>query len=177
MRGHHVARALAFLLAAGVVCAAPESAAGRGPGGGKDASSRASDGARRAADSSIMGVAWDQNNAPLAHARLRLRNTVTGRIEAVTAANESGRFSFPGVEGGTYVIELVDEIGKVLTLGNVFTVTPGETVTTFLRLSTKVPWFRGFFGNAASAVAATASATGVTAVAPEKRAATPNGGS
>ncbi len=167
MRCH---RALAFLLAAGVICAAPVSAAGRGPEGGKDASSRA-------ADSSIMGIAWDQNNAPLPHARLRLRNTVTGRIEAVTAANESGRFSFPGVEGGTYVIELVDEMGKVLTLGNVFTVAAGETVTTFLRLSTKVPWFRGFFGNAASAVAATASATGVTAFAPEKRAATPNGGS
>jgi hypothetical protein len=102
---------------------------------------------------------------------------VTGRIEAVTAANESGRFSFPGVEGGTYVIELADQMGKVLALGNVFTVAAGETVTTFLRLSTKVPWFRGFFGNAASAVAATASATGVTAFAPEKRAATPNGGS
>jgi len=176
MRCHHAVRALAFLLAAGVVCAAPVSAAGRGPGE-KNPSSLASDGAGKAADSSIMGIAWDQNNAPLPHARLRLRNTVTGRIEAVTAANEGGRFSFPGVEGGTYVIELVDEMGKVLTLGNVFTVGAGETVTTFLRLSTKVPWFRGFFGNAASAVAATASATGVTAFAPEKRAATPNGGS
>ena len=177
MRCHHAVRALAFLLAAGFVCAAPVSAAGRGPEGGKDASGRASEGARKAADSSITGVAWDHNNAPLPHARLRLRSTVTGSIEAVTAANESGRFSFPGVEGGTYVIELVDELGKVLALGNVFTVGAGETITTFLRLSTKVPWFRGFFGNAASAVAATAASTGVTAFAPEKRAATPNGGS
>jgi hypothetical protein len=173
---HHPIGALVLLLAGGIVCAAPVFAARPGPEG-KGPANRASAGARKAGDSSISGVAWDHTNSPLPYARLRLRNTVTGHIEAMTSANEYGRFSFTGVEGGNYVIELVNEMGKVLTLGNVFTVAAGETLTTVLHLNTRVPWFRAFFGNTASAVAATAAATGVTALAPEKRKATPNGGS
>ena len=45
-------------------------------------------------------------------------------------------------------------------------IAPGETVATFVRLGTKVPWFPGFFGNAASAVASTAASQGITAIAP-----------
>jgi FtsP/CotA-like multicopper oxidase with cupredoxin domain len=116
----------------------------------------------------IMGAAWHADNSPIPYARLRLRNAATGRMHAHTIANELGQFAFRSVETGSYIVELVTEAGKVLTVGQTFSVAPGETVATFVRLGTRVPWFNGFFANAAAAVSATAAATGVTAVAPEQ---------
>jgi len=126
-------------------------------------------GAVSARATSIMGVAWNADDSPIKNARLRLRNAVTGRVEAATTANEAGQFTFENIEGGTYVVELVRESGKVLTVGHPFTIAPGETVATFVRLGTKVPWFNGFFSNAASAVASSAASEGVTAMAPVAR--------
>jgi hypothetical protein len=116
---------------------------------------------------SVLGVAWQADSSPIPYARLRLRNTLTGRIAAHTIANDDGRFSFTSVEPGSYLIELVSEGGKILALGHAFTIAPGETLATFVRLGTRVPWFAGFFSNAAAAVASSAAAAGVTAVAPD----------
>jgi hypothetical protein len=117
---------------------------------------------------SIVGSAWNADNSPIPNARLRLRNVETGRVEGTTVGDESGQFTFTGVEPGTYVVELVSETGKILTVGNSFTVGPRETVASFVRLGTKAPWYNGFFGNAALAVATAAAATGLTALAPEQ---------
>lgn len=116
---------------------------------------------------SIRGAAWNADNSPIPNARLRLRDVATGRIAATTVANDVGQFTFDRVEGGSYIIELVSETGKILTVGHTFIVAPGETVATFVRLGAKVPWFEGFFANAGSAVAASAASLGVTAIAPE----------
>jgi len=97
---------------------------------------------------------------------LRLRNGITGRIEATTVANAAGQFSFANVKGGTYIVELVNESGKVLAVGHAFVVTPGETAATFVRLRARVPWFAGFFDSAAAAATLTAAGIGVTALAP-----------
>lgn len=116
---------------------------------------------------SILGAAWNADNSPIPNARLRLRNVQTGRVEATTTADEEGRFTFAAVEGGSYVVELLSETGKVLALGHPFTIAPGETVATFVRLGTKVPWYAAFFSSAAEAAASAAALTGVTAIAPE----------
>lgn len=116
---------------------------------------------------SIQGAAWHSDNTPVPNAVLRLRNVVTGRIEAVTIAAANGTFAFNGIPDGTYLIEMVSDSGKVLMVGHTFTVAPGETVATFVRLGPKVPWFNGFFGNAAQTVSSSAATTGVTAVAPD----------
>jgi hypothetical protein len=115
---------------------------------------------------SIFGTAWRGDNSPIADARLRLRNVITGRTEATTVANEDGRFTFSGIEGGTYVVELVSESGKILAVGQVFAISSGETVATFVRLGTRVPWYTSFFSNAAAAATTAAAAQGVTALAP-----------
>lgn len=115
---------------------------------------------------SIFGTAWQGDNTPIPNARLRLRNVTTGHVEAATVANEEGRFTFTGIDGGSYVVELVSDSGKILTVGHVFAISPGETVATFVRLGTHVPWFTSFFSNAAAAVATAAAAQGVTALAP-----------
>lgn len=116
---------------------------------------------------SIIGTAWQADSTAIPYARVRLRNTLTGRMAAHAVATESGQFSFHNVETGSYLIELVSENGKLLAVGHGFTIGPGETVATFVRLGTRVPWFTGFFSNAAAAVASSAAAAGVTALAPE----------
>lgn len=125
----------------------------------------------RAADpsASIVGTAWKADNSPVAGARLRLRNAVTGKIDGASLADDHGQFRFDRAPSGTYVVELVDEGGKVLAVGHVFSVAAGETVATFVRLSARVPWYDGFFANAAAAAVATAASEGITALAPVGR--------
>ena len=115
---------------------------------------------------SVLGVAWRADNTPLDGAHVRLRNLTSGKIEANAVADEIGQFSFAHLEGGTYVVELLGQNDRVVTVGHAFVIAPGETVATFVRLGTKVPWFQGFFGNAASAVATSAASQGITAMAP-----------
>jgi hypothetical protein len=123
-----------------------------------------------ASATAILGTAWNSDNTPIPSAKIRLRNVLTGKIDANTVASDLGQFSFDGVESGSYVIELVSDSGKVLAISHRFSLAPGETVATFVRLGTKLPWFHGFFGNAAASVATVAASTGVTAVAPEQMA-------
>jgi hypothetical protein len=112
----------------------------------------------------VLGTAWKADNTPIPQARLRLRNVTTGRGEATTTANGSGQFTFSNVEPGSYVIELINETGKVLALGQVFSLGPGETVATFVRLSARNSWLTGFFSNAATSAVTAASSLGVTAL-------------
>ena len=116
-----------------------------------------------------MGSAWNSNNSPIPHARLRLRNVVSGRLEGTAVADENGQFRFANVAPGTYAVELVNESGHILTVGDVFTVDSGETVATFVRLGAKVPWYTDFFSNAAAVAALTAASQGITALAPVAR--------
>jgi hypothetical protein len=112
----------------------------------------------------IIGAAWRHDNSPIPNALLRLRNVATGRIEMTTRADSDGRFTFGNIEGGNYVIELVDETGAVRAVGQMFSIAPGETVATFIRLGAQLPWFSGFFSNAAAAAVSSAAGLGLTAV-------------
>ena len=116
---------------------------------------------------SIQGVAWQADNTPIALAKLRLRNVVTGRLQTGVVADADGRFVFREISSGAYLIELVYDDGRVLAVSHTFSVAPGETVATFVRLPPKTRWFQGFFSNAAALVAAAAASTGLTAIAPE----------
>jgi hypothetical protein len=117
-----------------------------------------------ARSTSVHGVVWNADNTPLPNARVRLRNLQTGRIDASAAANENGQFTFESLEGGSYVIELVGDAGKVIALGQTFRIEPGETVATFVRLASRQPRFAGLFSNAAAAVISAASSAGLTAI-------------
>ena len=112
----------------------------------------------------VTGIAWHRDNTPVSHALLRLRDVTSGRIIRRTRADAAGRFSFATVPSGSYVVELVDEDGGIRGVGQMFSVGPGETVSTFVRLGTHVPWFNGFFNNAAAAAIASAAALGVAAI-------------
>jgi hypothetical protein len=115
---------------------------------------------------SVLGVAWRVDNTPIAAAHVQLRNLVSGKVDARAVANEAGEFTFSHIEGGTYAVELLGENGRIVTVGHAFVIAPGETVATFVRLGTRIPWYAGFFNNAAAAVASSAASQGITAIAP-----------
>ena len=117
----------------------------------------------------VLGAAWNADNTPVKGAHLRLRNVLTGKVEASSIANDSGQFTFDNVEGGTYVVELVTDNGSVLAVGHPITIASGETVATFVRLGTRVPWFQAFFSNAAAAATSAAASQGISAIAPVGR--------
>lgn len=127
---------------------------------------KASDGSPSARATTVTGSAWNTDHSPIPGARVQLRNLVTGKLAGTAVADEAGRFSFTNIEGGTYVVELVGGNGKIVTVGHAFVIAPGETVATFVRLGARVPWFSGFFSNAAAAAASTAASQGITALAP-----------
>lgn len=128
----------------------------------------------RVSSTTIFGYLWSADNTPIANATLRLRNVLSGRAEAMTTSDGGGEFTFTDVEGGTYVVEYVDGNGKVIAVGHTFSVAPGETVATFVRLGARLPWFSGLFSNAAAAAVSSAAGLGVTAVAPTGRQVTPS---
>ncbi len=114
----------------------------------------------------VIGWAREADNAPVRRARLQLRNVVTGYIEATAVADDAGEFAFEGFEGGTYVVELVDDGNDVLGVGQVFNVAPGETVATFLKLAEAPSFVTGLFQNTASSVLSAAAGAGVIGVVP-----------
>lgn len=121
----------------------------------------------RAGGGTILGSVWDVRNIGVPGALARLRNVTTGKIEATVRADNAGQFTVHNLEGDIYLLEVVNEKGRVLAIGQPFAVAQGETIAIFVRLGAKVPWFTGFFGSAASAVSAAAASAGVTAIAPE----------
>jgi hypothetical protein len=126
----------------------------------------------------VFGFVWNARNDPIPHAAVQLRNVTTGYIEARAVAAANGEFTFDNLEGGTYVIEYVDEQGKILAVGHVFSVSPGETVATFIRLGSRVRWFAallGSAGNAAATAVSSAASLGVTALGPRRRPVSPEG--
>jgi hypothetical protein len=151
----------ALVTALTVSSVAPPLTAGRGSEVQLDSIAVVPAGAQRG---TITGTAWRADDAPASHARLRLRNVGTGRVVLATQADAAGRYTFAAVPPGTYVVELVDDDERLLGVSQVFGLSPGETIATFIRLGTRVPWYSGFFTNAAAAAVATAASIGVTAL-------------
>ena len=106
------------------------------------AGGRGAEPARRAAQRVAVAERRDGDRAPCGGATIRrcpmrrssCATSAPGRSCGSTRANELGRFTFPKVSAGSYVVELVDENRNVLALGEMFTIGPTETVATFIRL-------------------------------------------
>lgn len=126
---------------------------------------------------SVMGYLWAGEGTPVSNATVQLRNIVTGQIEQVSTTLQNGAFAFNGVEGGTYAIEYVSESGgNLVAIGQAFSVAPGETVATFVRLGSELVGTltnaaSTLASNAAQAVISTAASAGIAgSVAPEQAA-------
>ena len=82
-----------------------------------------------------------------------------------TTADYAGDFSFLADPGSPYIVEIVDQAGRVLAAGNVVAAQASQTAGALVVLPTRVGALAGLFGNAAAAVVSAAAATGITAVA------------
>jgi hypothetical protein len=128
-------------------------------------------GAQLGRTTQIMGYLWTSNNGAITNATVQIRNTVTNTIDAITRTNSAGEFLFQNVSSGEYVIEYVsDSASKLLALGHPFTVSPGETVATFVRLSNGLPMLlpnahSNLTSNVAAQAVTSAAGQGITAIA------------
>ena len=122
---------------------------------------------------SVMGYLWAGEGTPISDATVQLRNIVTGQVEQVSTTLNNGAFAFNNVQGGTYAIEyLTDSAGRVIAVGQAFSVAPGETVATFVRLGSRLAAIvPDLASNAAQAAVSTAASAGIAGtVAPEQAA-------
>jgi hypothetical protein len=110
-------------------------------------------GAPRTQQGIIRGTALDKRGRPLPRADLRLRNVESRKVEQKTIANDVGQFDFPVMTNVRYVVEAVDNSGKVIATSNVMVVHAGEVVETVVL--TTLPVAPGFAG-ALSALGETA---------------------
>jgi hypothetical protein len=122
----------------------------------------------------ILGHVWGADGRPVANAALRLRDVTSGRLVGRTVSVDGGQFTFVEATAGTYVVECVDDLGKVLAVGNTFEVAPGETVSTFVRLGSQSSPVSSFFNSIAAVVISSAASVGVTAVGSTGRPVSPN---
>ena len=115
-------------------------------------------------EGAIIGTVWRRDNTPLPYPLVQLRDVASGRAVTRAQGDAAGRFTFEPVVPGSYLVELVDESGAIGAVGQMFSIARGETVGTFIRLGANVPWYAGFFSNAAVASIASAAALGLAAV-------------
>lgn len=82
----------------------------------------------------IIGMVIDILHAPVANAKVRLRNLNTGRIEQLAETNELGEYAFEVIEPGTYVVEMVMIDGTIIALSNAGSLLRYETLQTLVQL-------------------------------------------
>lgn len=135
----------------------------------KPARQTANAAAQRAAKdirSLINGVAIDSDQTPLPNATIRLRNIEANEIEQVITANEMGEFSFIARPDVAYVVEIADQAGRIVAVGDVIMANAGEVAGAVVTLPTRLPALAGVFGDTASSVMSAATGTGLTVVDP-----------
>lgn len=120
----------------------------------------------------ISGVARASNGKALAGHTARLRHVGTGNLGASTTISTTGEFSFPGVEFGDYMVEIVNQAGTVVGTTSAISVTAasavvsGVTVTATSSLLASILGGAGltsFFTSTAGIITAAAVAGGLTA--------------
>jgi hypothetical protein len=111
----------------------------------------------------ISGIAVYSDHAPVPYAKVRLRSLATGDVEQSITANYAGEFSFFADAASSYVIEVVDEAGRIVATAAVATAQAGRTAALMVVLP-KATSIAALFGNVAGAVVSAASGIGITAV-------------
>lgn len=85
-------------------------------------------------DTRIIGTVIDIRQVPVAHARVQLRNLVTGEVAKAGEADGNGAYEFLVDVPGTYVVEMTMVDGYVLALSNAGSLARYETLQTVVQL-------------------------------------------
>lgn len=116
----------------------------------------------------IQGNALTSTSAPMPDANVRLRDARRGEIVAEQVTDKEGLFGFARVDPGVYVVELVGADRSVLAASELLSIESGQTLSTVVKLPTRIRPVAGLLGtNTASiiAVVGAAAASGVLATA------------
>ena len=90
---------------------------------------------------SVVGSVWSPQNEGVPDIAVRLRDIQSGEIWAATRTDEAGDFAFEQVSSATYLLEVAEtEDGSPVALGDMFTVSPGETVAIFVKMPAPPGW-------------------------------------
>jgi hypothetical protein len=119
-----------------------------------------------AGEALIKGSAMDMNNTPLAHAPVRLRNLMSNTVEQSSYANELGEFIFLARPEVPYVVEVADQAGRIIGVGDIITAQAGDVAGAIVTIPSKLPALAGVFGESAGSVASAATGTGISALDP-----------
>jgi hypothetical protein len=133
---------------------------------GRQSANAAAQRAAKDVRSLINGVAIDSDQTPLPNATIRLRNLDNNEIEQVVTANDRGEFSFVARPDVPYVVEIADQAGRIVAIGDVIMANAGEVAGALVTLPSRLPALAGVFGDTASSVMSAAASTGLTVVDP-----------
>jgi hypothetical protein len=114
----------------------------------------------------IRGTAIDTDEVPLPAQSVRLRNLDTSAIEQVSVTDRLGIFSFVAVPETPYIVEIVDQPGRVVAVGEVWIAQSGEVVGGVVVVPAAIPAYSNAFKSTAGAVLSALGGTGLTALAP-----------
>jgi hypothetical protein len=87
-------------------------------------------------------------------------------IEQVVTANQMGEFTFVAQPGIHYVVEIADQAGRTIAVGDVILASVGEVAGTKVTLPFGVPAFAGIDGSTARSIVSAAIGTGLAVVDP-----------
>jgi hypothetical protein len=115
----------------------------------------------------IRGTAIDANEVPLPARSVRLRNLNTSAIEQVSVTDQAGVFSFITTPEIPYIVEIIDQPGRIVAVGDVVIGRAGEVAGGFVMVPAAIPAYSNAFKSTAGAVLSALGGTGLTALAPE----------
>jgi hypothetical protein len=77
----------------------------------------------------LRGTAYSSDLQPLPNTKVQVRNIQTGDSVASTMSGPAGEFSFSFLPAASYVIELVDSMGRLVGMSAPFTLASGAAAT------------------------------------------------
>ena len=77
----------------------------------------------------LSGTARDAAGQALANAKLQVRNVDTGQLVATGRSGPDGTYEFTGLNPGNYIVEIVDESGKIVGASPATALAAGGAIT------------------------------------------------
>jgi hypothetical protein len=112
----------------------------------------------------LRGKAVDADTNPVPNARVRLRNLGTREVEHLGSANTVGEFSFVMRPETPYVVEVANEAGRVIAVGDVIVAHADDVASAVVALPIRVSALAGAFAETKASVVSAASDSGITTV-------------
>lgn len=136
------------------------------PGTTRQPASATAQRATREIRSLINGVAVNSDQTPVPNAPVRLRNLAVNAIDQIITSNEAGEFTFVTQPGVAYVVEIADQSGRTIAVGDVIVASAGEVAGTKVALPSGLPALAGVYGSSVSSIVAAVIGTGLQVVDP-----------